>query len=367
MSIAAYSISESDIKIKGGIELASEGSIVTKGNSNPWTGPAGNVLNNAVQGAGKVGKDSISAWLTKKQILPNILASTAFNIISGGTSELIKYGINLAVGSFFGKMGTPTTTTQDLRFKTNGTAKFEGSITTPAGSEITPVGNLVIPGTPTTATDHFLPSFNEPLGAWNLKRQPIMKMSDMIQWQFIRYLDDVYPPEDNFPGVPGETLRDAEYRYYRNVYLDESSIQVSINPSISGNIEKYETSYELINYPIFNKNSNWREGYVNNTFPKIEGELIYNDTKTQILRHPRVVPYTTVRMANFIFRGGKCVYNPNLEYTNRVENANYVVKVTVILYPKHPYNRTPIVMTRSYLPKYEIVAEYQNAMNSVVP
>ena len=78
-----------------------------------------------------------------------------------------------------------------------------------------------------------------------------MKMSDMIQWQFIRYLDDVYPPEDDFPGVPGETLRDAEYRYYRNVYLDESSIQVSINPSISGNIEKYETSYELINYPIF--------------------------------------------------------------------------------------------------------------------
>lgn len=121
MSIAAYSKNEAEIKIEGGIELASEGSIVTKGNSNPWTGPAGNVLNNAVQGAGKVGKDSISAWLTKKQILPNILANTAFNIISGGTSELIKYGINLVVGSFFGKLTTPATTTQDLRFKTNGT------------------------------------------------------------------------------------------------------------------------------------------------------------------------------------------------------------------------------------------------------
>lgn len=192
----------------------------------------------------------------------------------------------------------------------------------------------------------------------------------MIQWQFIHYLDDGFPDpgNDDFPGEPGERLRDAEYRYYRNVYFDKSSIQVSINPSIQNDIEKYEISYELVNYPIFNKSPNWREGYVNDSYPKIEGDLIYNnDSTTQILRNTRIVPYTTVRTANFIFRGGKCIYNPNLEYTNNVENANYVVKVTVVLYPKHPYNTAPIVITRSYLPRYEIIEEYVNNMNSLRP
>lgn len=48
-------------------------------------------------------------------------------------------------------------------------------------------------------------------------------------------------------------------------------------------------------------------------------------------------------------------------------NGNYVVKVTVIIYPKQPYNTAPIVTTRSYLPKYEIVEEYERAMSSLRP
>ena len=351
MSLAAYSKVKSEIELKGGIELTSEGSIITKGNSNPWIGPANSVLNNSVQGSGKVVKDTISGWLTKKKVLPNLIAGTVLNIISGGTSEFVKYGINLAVGSFFGKLGTPTTTTQDLRFKTNGTAKFDGEINTPIGSEITTIANFVIPGSPTTALDHFLPSFDEPLGVWNLKQQPVIKMSDMIQWRF----------ERNLGGGLGE------YAYnYRDINLD--NISLVINPEVDKDIERYEVFSEIVNYSIFNGKTNWRDGYHGSTtLPYIGGYLIYKDSLVQILRAPIPLPYTTNRQSSYRIIRDKCIYSPHLEHTSSIMNGNYVVKVTVILYPKHPYNTAPIVMTRSYLPKYEIVAEYEDVMKSLRP
>lgn len=327
-----------------------------------------NILNNSVQGAGKVVKDSINGWVATRKMLPKIGLSAAIAFASGGTSELLKHGINLLVGSFFGKLGSPTTTTQDLRIKTNGTATFTGEINTLSGTEIVPLGNIVVPGSPTTQSDNFLPSYNEPLGVWNLKQAPVIKMSDMIQWQFVRYVgdDDFLNPGHGGGGhgIPSESIRDAEYKYYRKVYLDESSVQMIFNESTKKCIEKYDIHFEIVNYPLFNGKSDWRDGYKNSYLPKIEGELIFNDKDVQILRNPRIVPYISIRPSNYIFRNGKCLYNPNIEYDNGVVNANYVVKITVIVYPKQPYNTTPIVMTRSYLPKFEIIEEYDDALRS---
>jgi len=223
MSIVAYSLSESNIDIRGGIKLSSEGSIVTKGNSNEWLGTANKVLNNASQGAGKVVMDTIQKKISNLEMLPKIGASAALAFASGGVSEAVGLGINLLAGSFFGKMGNPTTTMQDLRFKTNGTADFTGSMTTISGSEITPIGSMVVPGTPIISSDHFLPSFEEPLGVWNLQQQPVIKMGDMNQWMFARDLGG---------GV-------GEYDYlYRTIYLD--NIQLIINPAVENDIQRYE-------------------------------------------------------------------------------------------------------------------------------
>lgn len=52
--------------------------------------------------------------------------------------------------------------------------------------------------------------------------------------------------------------------------------------------------------------------------------------------------------------------NPHFDFYHVEEsfhteaNCDFVVKVTVILYPKAPYNTDPIVMTRSYLPTYTV-------------
>lgn len=35
-----------------------------------------------------------------------------------------------------------------------------------------------------------------------------------------------------------------------------------------------------------------------------------------------------------------------------IENPNYVVKVMVTFYPKEPYDTTPIVSSRTYIPQY---------------
>lgn len=107
MSIAAYSLSESNIKIIGGIELNSEGSIVTKGNSNEWLKTANKVLNNTSQGAGKVVMDTIQKKISNLEMLPKIGASAALAFASGGVSEAVKLGINLLAGSFSGKWVIP--------------------------------------------------------------------------------------------------------------------------------------------------------------------------------------------------------------------------------------------------------------------
>lgn len=173
----------------------------------------------------------------------------------------------------------------------------------------------------------------------------------MNQWQFARDLGG---------GI-------GEYNYlYRTVYLD--NIQLVINPAIENKIERYEISSEIVNYPIFNGRTDWREGYGGSTtLPQIGGDLVYNDFSTQILRTPHVIPYKQNRSSSYVFIGDKCVYSPNLEHETSIMNGNYVVKVTVIIYPKQPYNTAPIVTTRSYLPKYEIVEEYERAMSSLRP
>lgn len=159
----------------------------------------------------------------------------------------------------------------------------------------------------------------------------------------------------------------GEFSFYsRSIYLED--VNLVINPDLVKDIERYEVSSQIVNYPIFNKKTNWRDGYGGSTsLPHIGGDLIYSDTIVQILRAPIPLPYTTNRRSSYQFIGNKCVYSPHLEQVKSIMNGNYVVKVTLILYPKHPYNTAPIVMTRSYLPKYEILEEYEDTMKSLRP
>ncbi|WP_420477419.1 hypothetical protein, partial [Noviherbaspirillum sp. ST9] len=155
---------------------------------------------------------------------------------------------------------------------------------------------------------------------------------------------------------PGESQRD--YSIIRAFNLDLNSIDVKLNPAIADKIERYEVETKLVYYKRFRGDYDLNSILPNLTSENqaVSGDYIYNDdtkqNETQIIANPsfnlQYIPpfvegenWSTSRYDVVCRRGGS------------IPAKGCVVKVTVTLYPKTPYNVTPIVMTRSYLPDYQ--------------
>lgn len=167
MGIRSYDVTQGKINIIGGIQLESEGTIVSTSQT-PALPALSNIIKTGVSAFGKSVKKFISNKLDSAKISPPYGTAIA-EIISSGNTGLIKSGINLIFGSFLGKK---TTTTQTLKVQTTGQIKNEGNFITNFNSNINPLVNLIFPGSEVESTDYFLPSYNEPLGLWNVAETP---------------------------------------------------------------------------------------------------------------------------------------------------------------------------------------------------
>lgn len=325
-TISSYDQKTENIQLSGGIDLKSTGTIVATTTTNPIV----DNTNSAIKKLGSSVGDSIASGLGKK-ILPGILQSAVSSIISGGTTEIVKAGINLVFGSFLGRLGEPTNSTQSLNVTTNGTLNLTGSINGNSSSNIYGIGNLLFPSSTPTSVDNFFPIYNNLLGVWNITSTPVVKMQK-----------DVMGIRLN-PGVEPGT-----YECHQKVNLDESTVNILINPVVLSLVSKYETKSELVYYHMFNKKTDWGND-VSNIYHYFDGNIIFSDSTNVFYKGVSTLNYT--------------ITDPKLKYTSDsgvknvildqgLSNTNFVVKVTVTLYPKSPYNTTPIVMTRTYRPRY---------------
>jgi hypothetical protein len=350
MNIAAESYTGFDIDIKGSSEFTSSGTIVTSTTAPNATNFLSNAKNNVAGGVGS----AVSGFVRNSDIKAGTiksLSNDALAALSGGiTTELLKAGINLVFGSFMGK-GNPTTTTQNARFTSSGTTTLIGKASSVTGSEASAISGLHVPGTQGSSTGTFIPSYNMPLGAWSIREQPVVKMSDATIW-----LDYGIPYED-IRIRPGYTSTWCAPQ--RKFHLDENSVKVVVNPAVLNEIDKHEVAVELVNYPKFQGKPRWGNEHANiqssiNELP-IKGVVLLSSNETEIVRNPEIERKLQPMQIKNNFPG-------TVRYTPDPFSTNFVVKVTVTLYPKASlgYNTDPIVMTRSFLPKYQIFAEYES-------
>ncbi|MCL3850553.1 hypothetical protein M1P97_04495 [Parabacteroides sp. GYB001] len=351
-SIGVYDIKTQNISLKGDINLQSDGTIISLTSRNP----ASETLSGSSTSFGKTAADSITNKLGKK-ILPDLIKGAVSTIISGGVGGLVNAGVNLVFGSFLGKLSTTTPLSQSLSFKTIGKVDTNGTITSEQQSNILPVNNLVMPGTITGELDNIMPSYNDVFGVWNLSSSPILQMSDEALWVRKPVLSPEYT---------------AQYDYRRKVKLDESSIDVVINPVVRNLISNYNVKTEVVYYDLYEGDPKWGQKYYSGytSWLKMTGEgKLYSDDEYIIYRNPDIdqkVPRPYYPQSGLIERVDRFGVERWLERGCGVFNPNYVIKVSVTLYPKSPYNTTPIVITRSYIPEYKIVKgllDYKNEYN----
>ena len=179
-------------------------------------------------------------------------------------------------------------------------------------------------------SNFLLPCFDKQLGVWNLESKPVLLTSQQATG------GNHLPPDDDL--------------YQRHYFLDPSSIKVKINPDLLPEIESYEVSTDLFYYDQFKGNSNWNNSVMTGLITG--GILAYQDEAnkfyqvqhgsfTENIRGPIPVP------------GNPNEDNDLPTITVGGFNKNFVVKVTVTIIPKTGYDKTPIVITRSYIPDYQ--------------
>lgn len=334
MAIRSYDVTQGTITLNGSLQMNSEGTIIST-NMAPRFPVLSDMTNTGVSGFGGAVKKMVSKKLDSAKFSPLISMPIA-DILSGGTAGLIKSGINLLFGSFLGKQ---TTTTQTLKVRTTGQIKNDGEFTINSNSNLTPIVNLVCPGSIVESTDYFLPSYNEPLGVWNLAETPVVALSSGAIWS--KYDDE------------------SMYSYTRLVRANP--VNVIVNPVAMKYFSKYEVLYTLMYYEKLGGDLYWGKNkffpgyyYTNSRFatPIVGKEVCRDDDGNVFLDDPHC-SYDKVDDYNFLAK----------DYGRRhkevwflddipIENPNYVVKVMVTFYPKAPYDTTPIVSSRTYIPQY---------------
>lgn len=338
MGIRSYDVTQGKITTRGSLQLDSEGTIVSTGTA-PRFPVLSNMIDAGVSGFGKELGKFVHNKLDSAKMSP-LISTPISEIVSTGSEGLLKSGINFLFGSFLTKK---TTTTQTLKIRTTGTIEAKSDFTMNSNTNINPLVSLVSPGSQVESTDYFLPSYNEPLGVWNLVDAPLLRLSSGVIWE---------KNDHALPSVPSE-----EYIYTRLYKLVGGTVQ--INPAVLNCISDWKVSYKLMYYESLKKDVLWGKkffpnyGYAWDHAPDVSGKKVYDDNGDVFLADPDLSGFVNYHGYNAqdVSRGKKEMW---FQDNVPVENPNFVIKVMVTLYPKSPYNTTPIVSTRTYLPEYKI-------------
>lgn len=333
--ITTFNKNIQDITLSGDLDLQSNGSIITSSSKNSWK----DASKSAAKSAGSAASSYITEKIKPSNKIIKIAAGLVPGIISGGVTEIVGAGINLLFGSFIGKKTTTTQSVKKIEFKTNGTLELSGSITGTEATNVSPVANLLVPGTDLSLINNTIyPNYNKKLGVWNLKKAPKIMVSSMA----------------------GQVV-ETNNKYVRNLYIDPASIEVDLNPDLLTEIDNYTISTDLFYYEKFSNDNFWNGSTIvlgNNSInspsyiPLMSPDhLVYDDGHTKLYKNNTASEY-------FYGPDFPAQTDPDVDYEDFMYVytvlPKYVVKVTVTLYPKATYNTDPIVITRSFKPTYEL-------------
>lgn len=338
MRFDLYDVDKNQISITGDLKLNSEGTIVT-------------VTKVPDKGGVEKKKEKIDALenAAKKYFEDRDGAKT--RIGAGTIIDLLAKGANLIVDKFSAKKTSDITSNSSIKITTTGKVNLTGSMTSQHQSNILPLTRLMVPGSTPTIEDIFLPSYNEPIGVWNLESTPKVIPSSYLNHCILP------APKTNQKFFQGCLV------YIDYIKLDKSSVNVKINPSILPYISKYDVdiNYIIKTSSLLPKTNNFeipigwqgqslyeiKQDSVNYITP-VGGDVFYHINAPNILKTFPMVTYQYPPKFN------------KVKSNTITKHPTGVIKVTVTLYPKAPFNATPYVSTRTFLPKLGEPQDYQS-------
>ncbi len=365
-NIGLYNMITGTIHLEGELDLNTEGTIVTR-LSPTYPGWLGSVAKTIGNGA----KDYVSKKLEKTSLKGSIS-----NIISGGISSLTSSGAKFFLGALVGKRNNSYSSS--VRLTTTGNVKLEGSLQVFATPNILPLSHNLMPGCVKASDDSFLPSYNEPLGVWNVEELPTLYASTKALWTF----------SDEYPEYNPNNI----YKYHgeRVYYFRPEDLKIKINPAVLECLDHYETDIRCIYYARHNNPEQYRPslklGGRRNDDTGMKGGTEHLYTETDSAKYIYVldtqIPNSTVNgtspwnpyipsIRGFIYCDDTAWGTLTEEDYNRLNSPGsemqpftpdfpfivappyesggfYKYQVTLTLYPKAPYNETPVISIRTY-------------------
>lgn len=372
MSIVAWDVTKQSIKLTGEISLDTKGSILM-GSSSPnfW----GGLVNSQISALGDGAKNVILDLLKKREkknkasvgidsgeysVKSSQTEIQSFSLVSSFLSQGVKYlvesGLTGIFGSFIGRNSDKTQIEYPLKLTTTGTMNLQGSIESNLTPNVYGVNNLTFPGT-SSVESNSIPSYDHLLGSWSLASDPVIVFFDEIRWYFLHFFPTSSEDEDmEKPKITNKGV----YKGSRKYFLDEKSIKVLINQDVLNRISSYDLNFQVVRYaslsqimgnePIAKK---VLSGMYDGPFGWMYKFKIEDSPDGGIVSF-RPFFKEIKRIRPTCSQDGKMNYVSVESYPYLEPECNFVVKVTLTLYPKSPYNKTPIVMTRSYLPRYVV-------------
>lgn len=238
-NIGMYNMTSGSFNLHGEMELETEGTIVTHSSAYPgWIGDASKAV-------GDGAKDYVQKKLEKTSLKgKEDNGETIINIISGGVSSLISSGARFFLGALVGKKDNSYSSSVQLT--TTGKMTAGGDFKVATTPNTLPLANNLMPGCVKASDDSFVPSYDEPLGVWNVEELPTLYASTKALWTF----------SDEYSGYSPNNI----YKYHgeRVYYFRPEDLKIKINPAVLECIDHYETDIRCIYYKRHNNPEQYR-------------------------------------------------------------------------------------------------------------
>lgn len=332
MSFNAYDVNETTLDADGILELSSEGTILTTSVTTTSDKTLSN-YNTIKQDVGNNVQNYYKNYTTSSTATRGILSS-----ISKAT-DIINKGYNLITKKFSGKQDSITISQSDVKITTKGDIKLQGTLNSTQNSNVYPIANLLVPGATPTPQNTTLPSYSDPIGVWSLETTPILAQC-----------------RESIKSFYSKGIQNGKYVGHEtwDIYLtyDPSTFKVNFNPAIEELIEKYEVKVDLVAKEERATSTTYPYSYLKSNVICSEGNT-YIQTSTTAGPSISTIPYLVYYLCD---KTEKTIETSELKNYNKrstddvkfPSDINIELKVSVTIYPKVPYNTTPITTTRTY-------------------
>lgn len=357
MSISFYDKKVSSIMLTGGLEIKGLASYITTTSSNPKGDFADGIFNSVASVAGRQVEQIV--FPKNKSIKHEIQGPNSIGtaIIGSVISSAISQSINAITKSWTSSWSRSNSIIKDVDINLSGIVDLDGKITENIPPPIVPIQNILIPGS-NPQSSALLPIYEDELGVWNLKTSKPVYIGDHVQPAIENYSH--YPTHENdYPII-------ADINTY--VYINTPNYgkdDIVLNEAVKSKIDKYEVEtsiYYKKSSPGSISEDMLIDTYWGNSSEKYD--LAFRDIRYHISNS-----YWLLMNSNDFQRD----MTPSSYFDEK--SVKFVAKVTLLLYPKEPFNTNVISLTRTFdvkqrkyqhLQRAEFILENQNSKNIMI-